>query len=308
MTPPRASEQTAEAKAIAEGLLPATTVTEALRRVMRDLPAIGKDQQASEQQGGYAYRGIEQITKEAQRLFAEHGVIYVPRVLSHETRDLVVNSKPWTDTVLLVEYDVIGPGGPEDRITVGPLLAIGRDNSDKGANKALTQAFKYALIQTLCISDAKDDADGQTHEADAGSRSTASAPPQEAALRARDAVAVRIKALPAEQREEVRQFLIDSTIPLVPAEWTDRQMNAVVEQVAAREAAATHATGAQDGPGEAGTAEGAPEAHGGQEGAQEGPAGGAGDGDPVCTSDGCPDPVVIFDDQGNPWCATHQPL
>lgn len=147
--------------------LPATNVIEALRRVARDLPAIGRDQQASAQQGGYAYRGIEQITKHTQGLFARHCVVFVPRVTAWEIRDITVNGKPWTDTVLTCEYDVYGPGGREDRITVGPILAIGRDNSDKGANKCMTQAFKYALLQALCISDAKDDADGTSHEADA---------------------------------------------------------------------------------------------------------------------------------------------
>lgn len=150
----------------------AANVVEALSRVMADLPAIGRDQTASQQQGGYAYRGIEQITKHTQGLFAEHGIVFVPRVVSYEIRDLMVNNKPWTDTVELVEYTVYGPGGVDDHITVGPILAVGRDNSDKGGNKCLTQAFKYALLQTLCISDAKDDGDNQSHEADARQQET----------------------------------------------------------------------------------------------------------------------------------------
>lgn len=167
-----ASELAAHAALIAEStpgvdVGPAANVVEALRRVMRDLPSIGRDQTASQSQGGYAYRGIEQITKHTQGLFARHGVVFTPRVLSYEVRDLTINNKPWTDVYELVEYTVYGPGGIEDRIIVGPILAIGRDNSDKGANKCLTQALKYALLQALCISDAKDDTDGQTHEADA---------------------------------------------------------------------------------------------------------------------------------------------
>lgn len=139
-------------------------VTQALAAVMADLPAIGKDGRADPKQGGYAYRGIEQITKHAQGLFAKHGVVMVPQVESCEVRDITVAGKPWTDTTLHVTYEVHGPAGDSVKVrTVG----IGRDNSDKGANKAMTQAFKYALLQLLCISDAKDDVDGQTHEADA---------------------------------------------------------------------------------------------------------------------------------------------
>ena len=149
----------------AEG--PAPNVVVALSRVMRDLPGIGKDQAASAAQGGYRYRGIEAITREVAPLFAKHGVVFVPRVHEwFEPREFLVNNKPWTDERLLVTYTVYGPGGPQDNITVGPIPAIGRDNSDKAGNKCLTQAYKYALLQTLCIADAKDDADGETWERD----------------------------------------------------------------------------------------------------------------------------------------------
>ena len=142
-------------------------VISALSEVMKGLPGIPKGSAAAPAQGGYAYRGIEAIASEAAPLLAKHGVVFVPKVESYETREIVVNQKPWTDTILHVTYTVYGPGGVSDCITVGPLIGIGRDNSDKGANKAMTQAFKYALIQTLCIADEKDDADSGSPEADA---------------------------------------------------------------------------------------------------------------------------------------------
>jgi hypothetical protein len=145
---------------------PARNVTEALSRVMAELPGIGKDERADPRQGGYAYRGIEAITRCVQPLLARHGVVFAPHVHAHEVIDIEVNGKPWTDTRLLVSYSVFGPGGPEDRIEVGPILAIGRDNADKGANKCMTQAFKYLLLQLLCVSDSKDDADAASVEAD----------------------------------------------------------------------------------------------------------------------------------------------
>ena len=144
-------------------------VISALSEVMKGLPGIPKGSQSSSGGQGfsYAYRGIEAIASEAAPLLAKHGVVFVPKVESYETREIVVNQKPWTDTILHVTYTVYGPGGVSDCITVGPLIGIGRDNSDKGANKAMTQAFKYALIQTLCIADEKDDADSGSPEADA---------------------------------------------------------------------------------------------------------------------------------------------
>lgn len=142
------------------------SVTEALAKVITDMPGIGKDLQAAAQQGGYAYRGIEAITREVQPLFAKYGVVVAPHVHSFEVDHIEVNSKPWTDTRIMVSYTVYGPGGLDDRIEVGPILAIGRDNADKGANKCMTQAFKYLLLQLLCISDAKDDGDQHSVEAD----------------------------------------------------------------------------------------------------------------------------------------------
>jgi hypothetical protein len=198
-----------------------TNVVQAITRVMGQLPAIGKDGKADPSQGGYSYRGIEQITREAQRLFAKYGVVFAPRVLSWEVIDIVVNNKPWTDTRLMVEYDVFGPSHGEytedgpvvDKITVGPLLAIGRDNSDKGANKCMTQAFKYALLQVLCISDAKDDADGQSHEADGGYYSHAPQP-EPASQEWIDSVKRRIESLPEEHKAQLRQ------------EWKEKKLNA----------------------------------------------------------------------------------
>lgn len=149
----------------AESVLLKDNVIAALSAVIDEMPPISKGGTASPQQGGYAYRGIEQITAVAAPLLAKHGVVFVPQVMAMETRDLTVNSKPWTDTILTVRYRICGPGGPDDFVEA-TVVGMGRDNSDKGANKALTQAFKYALTQTLCIGDSRDDVDGQTHEAD----------------------------------------------------------------------------------------------------------------------------------------------
>jgi len=93
-------------------------------------------------------------------------VIFAPMVTEwRPTREIQVNSKPWTDESMIVTYRVYGPGGPGDYIEVA-TPAIGRDNSDKGANKCMTQAFKYALLQVLCIADEKDDGDQASYEAD----------------------------------------------------------------------------------------------------------------------------------------------
>lgn len=142
-------------------------VIQAIARVMEEMPPVGKDGTASAAQGGYSFRSIEAITAAAQHLMGRYGVVFVPRVIQRETIQLQVGGKPWTEEQLTIKYNVYGPGGVDDRIEVGPLIALGRDNVDKGTNKCMTQAFKYALLQVLCVGDNKDDADGAGAQADA---------------------------------------------------------------------------------------------------------------------------------------------
>lgn len=150
-----------------------TNVIEALACIMADLPAIAKVKHQTADGKGvtYAYRGIEEITAEAQGLFAKYCVIVAPKTSAREVRDITVNNNPWTDTYLECEWTIYGPGGIDDCIPAS-TFGVGRDNSDKGTNKAQTQGYKYLLLALLMISDPKDDNDGQTDEADAGTQSS----------------------------------------------------------------------------------------------------------------------------------------
>lgn len=186
---------------------PPRTVIEAIAAIMQEIPGIGRDNRSEQ---GYNYRGIESITRHLQPLLGKYGVVFVPKVLARFTKDLTINSKPWTEEQLTVEYTVFGPGGLDDCFTVGPIIGLGRDNSDKGSNKALTQAYKYALIQTFCIGDAKDDADQhKAAEADA---------PQ---LSVVDRAKVRAGELEGAARTAFGRFLIAAEVPTNSAKWTD---------------------------------------------------------------------------------------
>lgn len=144
----------------------ATHVIEALARVIRDLPAIGKDKQMTEG-ARYNYRGIEQITAELAALLAKHCVVIIPTgVRRWDREELTINGRPWHDDVISQQYRIFGPGGPTDFVDA-EVPGIGRDNSDKGSNKAMTAAYKVLLTQALCITDGKDDPDNERHEADA---------------------------------------------------------------------------------------------------------------------------------------------
>jgi hypothetical protein len=149
---------------------PAANVIAAIARVEAEIGGIAK--RTSEQRGGsheqgvkYPYRGIDEIAAQAQPLMGKHGVVIVPRILTRDTIEIVVNQKPWTDTIVMVEWTIYGPGGVTDHI-VSTTEGWGRDNSDKGINKAMTGAYKNLMLRLLCIGDPKDDTDGTTSERD----------------------------------------------------------------------------------------------------------------------------------------------
>ncbi len=169
-----------------------TTVTQALSACMQEMPGIAKDTKSANVP--YSYRGIEEMTRTLQPLFARHGIVTVPRVERIEVKDITVANKPWTDTLLSVSYDIYGPAG--DMITAGPIIGIGRDNSDKGSNKALTQAYKYLLLQLLCVSDGEDEGDAVSVAADPPQRQ---APPPVASTKELEQLKARIEIVKSDE-------------------------------------------------------------------------------------------------------------
>lgn len=138
----------------------AVPVAQALAAVIADLPGISKADKSPE---GYAYRGVEAITKQLQPLLARHGVVIVPRSTVTQVVPSPAMKDGWQDVYAQVDWLIMGPDGSTIEARTN---GIGRDRSDKGANKAQTQAYKYLLLHLLCIADSADDTDGQTYEHD----------------------------------------------------------------------------------------------------------------------------------------------
>ena len=168
------------------------TIAAKLVAVMGDLPGIEKSKHA----GGvtYAYRGIEEITAELKPLLVKHGVVITPfaTLVSVVPLPEKGSNNNWTRTTIQVNYEISGDD-TEETIVAG-TLGVGDDNADKGVNKAMTQAFKYLLLQTFCIADPSDDGDGIPNDDSA---------PQVSSVRG------------ASSTEQ------DDTPPPVPAGWSD---------------------------------------------------------------------------------------
>lgn len=194
------------------------TVHEAIARVMAELPNIGKGDKSPE---GYSYRGIEAVTKHAQPLFAKHGVVIAPRATITDVRPSPAMKDGWQDVYMVVEWTITGPDGSTLH---AQTTGIGRDRSDKGANKAQTQAYKYLLLHLLCIADGKDDSDGTTYEHD---RQEA-APEDPAIPGLRSALLDSIAALDDQAKAALKAWMASEDLPAVRRMTAD-QCDRVIE-------------------------------------------------------------------------------
>lgn len=127
-----------------------------LAQVAHDLGPIGKTEKNVQQ--GFSYRGIEQILAKAGPLMSAAGLVWLPEVIERNVETILVGKyeKPWRLVSLRVRYTIVGPMG--DSLTT-TTVGEGFDPGDKASNKAMTGAYKYALLQVLNIADGHDEAD-----------------------------------------------------------------------------------------------------------------------------------------------------
>ena len=130
-------------------------ITEALAR-----SGIAKLQTNAQDQ--YKYRGIDDVHNRLSPLLAEHRLCILPRVLERvclERND--AHGNLLFAVSLKVAFDLVSA---EDGSThVIEAFGEALDGGDKGTSKAMSAAFKYAILQAFCVPVlGRDDADAQT--------------------------------------------------------------------------------------------------------------------------------------------------
>lgn len=122
-------------------------IHKAMRAVMEDVGAIGKDRKNPQQ--GYSFRGIDDVMAALQPLFVKHGIICTPRVLTHEREVLQTKSGGSMASVrLLVEHTYEAADGST---AVSTTFGEAMDSGDKASNKAMSAALKYSHTFSFCI-------------------------------------------------------------------------------------------------------------------------------------------------------------
>ena len=122
-------------------------IYETMNKIMKEIPAIGKNQNNNQQ--GFKYRGIDDVMNALQPLFAKYGLIPVPQVLErHREERTTKTGTVMTITILRIKYILYAEDGTYiEAITEGEAM----DTADKSTSKAEAIAMKYALFQIFCI-------------------------------------------------------------------------------------------------------------------------------------------------------------
>ncbi|MCY4726733.1 ERF family protein [Nocardioides sp. STR2] len=136
------------------------TVSAALVRVMADVGAVGKD--GFNNQQGFNFRGIDAVMKAVHPALVRHGVVVVPD-LQTVAYDAATTRSGGNLTLcrVVVAFVFTGPAGDTLRATVA---AEAMDSGDKATAKAMSVAFRTALIQSLTMPTDEPDPDASSYE------------------------------------------------------------------------------------------------------------------------------------------------
>jgi len=136
-------------------------IHEAILGIMSEIPAIGKNQENKQQ--NFKYRGIDDVMNVLHPLMAKYGVFTTPQVVDRRREERVAESGgALFVTALMVKYTFFAKDGSD---VFAIIASEGTDSGDKGTNKAMASAMKYAMLQVFCIpTEDMIDADSETPE------------------------------------------------------------------------------------------------------------------------------------------------
>lgn len=140
------------------------SVYAAINRVQADLATTGIGKDRRNEQQGYKFRGIDDIYNAVARLLSTHGLCIIPGYTEAiKSERTTAKGGVLFSVTVRGEFDFVSSadGSTHTVVTYGEAM----DSGDKATNKAMSAAYKYALLQTFCIpTEGDNDADATTHE------------------------------------------------------------------------------------------------------------------------------------------------
>jgi len=137
------------------------SIAQALNEVMKEVGAVKKNDRNASQ--GFNFRGIYAVVNAVSPALQKYGVIVVPSVEDYEYASVEIgkNRTVMGHVKVKVTYTFIGAGGDAIKATV---VGEAMDSGDKATAKAMSVAFRTALLQTLSLPTDEPDPDSQSYE------------------------------------------------------------------------------------------------------------------------------------------------
>jgi hypothetical protein len=201
-----------------------TTIYEALALVMADVDHVAK-RERNTQGRGYNFRGIDAVVNAVGPVLRAHKVIVAPDVREYHYGEILSGKErtPMGHARVVVAYTFYGPEGDS---LVCSAAGEAFDSGDKATAKAMSVAFRTALLQALTLPTDEPDPDLSTYERAPHQASTPLTPTGEAKARAWRA----LKALhPAWDDErlilEIKETLTKAIEEATEGDWTILALN-----------------------------------------------------------------------------------
>ena len=136
-------------------------IAQALNEIMKAVGAIAKTDRNNAQ--GFNFRGIDSVVNAVSTQLQKFGVIVVPTVEEYDYASVEIgkNRTVMGHVKVKVTYTFIGANGDAIKATV---VGEAMDSGDKATAKAMSVAFRTALLQSLSLPTDDIDPDAQSYE------------------------------------------------------------------------------------------------------------------------------------------------
>ena len=122
-------------------------IYEKLAAVMKDIQYLQKDDSVEFKSTKYKALSEEKVTTTVRQKLIENGLVIFPVEMASAREGII--------THVDVKYRIVNVEKPDEFVEV-VSCGDGADTQDKGPGKAMTYAFKYALLRTFAIPTGED--------------------------------------------------------------------------------------------------------------------------------------------------------
>jgi hypothetical protein len=142
----------------------APNVYTAINAVSRELSRRGVAKLQTNVEEQYQYRSIDEVLNRLSPILAKHKLCMLPRVLERSCVERNGDNGTFLVSVSLkVAFDLVSAQDGSTHVIEAYGEAL--DGGDKGTSKAMSSAFKYALLQAFCVPVlGVEDADARTYQ------------------------------------------------------------------------------------------------------------------------------------------------